>query len=271
MNIAQTARIHSTALISEDARIADNVDVGAYAVIDGNITIGPDCIIRPGAHIYGNTTIGRGNHFYTGAVIGETPQHLKYAGEPTRVEIGDGNVFREHVTVHRGTTHSFVTRIGNNNFFMASCHIAHDCVVGNRCIFANGALLGGHSIIADNVYLSGNSAVHQFIRIGRLAMLSGCSASTKDVPPFIIQQGINNICGINVVGMRRAGLCPDQINAVRQAYRIIFRKGLTLPIAMERMENEMGDVDVIQEMIAFLRNCHKGINLVRARTLDDAA
>ena len=185
--------------------------------------------------------------------------------------IGDNNIFREHVTVHRGTTHSMVTRIGNDNFLMANCHVAHDCVIGNRCILANGALLAGHVILEDSVYLSGNCAVHQFIRVGRLAMLSGCSTSTKDIPPFITQQEINNVVGINVVGMKRAGLTAPQINAVRDAFRIIFRRGLILPLAIQVVEAEHGSVDVVQELLTFLRGCRKGINYMRGRGLEEAA
>ena len=156
MSIANSARIHPTAIISANVEIGENVEVGAFAVIDGNVKIGPDCVIRPGAYIFGNVIMGRNNQVFTGAVLGEEPQHLKYNGEPTGVEIGDNNIFREHVTIHRGTTHSMVTRIGNNNFIMANSHVAHDCVIGNHCILANGALLGGHAILEDNVYLSGN-------------------------------------------------------------------------------------------------------------------
>jgi UDP-N-acetylglucosamine acyltransferase len=263
MSIASSARIHPTAIISANVEIGDNVEVGAYSVIEGNIKIGADCVIRAGAYIYGNVTMGKGNQVFTGAVLGEVPQHLKYNGEPTGLEIGDGNIFREQVTIHRGTTHSMVTRIGNNNFIMANSHVAHDCVVGNRCILTNGALIGGHTILEDNVVLSGNSAVHQFIRVGRLAMLSGCSTTTKDVPPFITQQEINNVVGINVVGMRRAGLSNEQIGAVREAFRIIFRRGLILPTAVQTLEAELGTIDVVQEMITFLRRCKKGINYMR--------
>jgi len=271
MSIAKSARIHPTAVISEYADIGDNVEIGAFAVLEGNIKIGPDCVIRPSAHLFGNVTLGSNNQVFTGAILGEKPQHLKYNNEPTRVDVGDGNVFRENVTIHRGTTYSMTTRIGNHNFFMAGSHVAHDCVVGSNCILANGALVGGHVVLADNVYLSGNCAVHQFARVGRLALLSGCSATTKDIPPFVIQQNIDTVVGINVVGMRRAGLKPVQINAVREAFRILFRCNHTLPAALGILEAELGDVDIVQEMIAFLRKCPKGINHMRGRTYEEAA
>jgi UDP-N-acetylglucosamine acyltransferase len=271
MSQSRSGLIHPTAIISPEAELAEDVIIGPYVVIEGKVKIGPECEIQAQAHLLGKLTMGRGNVVYTGAVLGQKPQHLRYNNEPTAVEIGDGNTFREHVTVHRGTTHSWVTRIGNDNFFMAGSHIAHDCIVGNRCIFANGALIGGHAVIDDNVYLSGNSAVHQFMRVGRLAMLGGCSVTTKDVPPFMVQIGIDNIVKFNVVGMKRAGLTPEQINGVRKAFRILFRSGLTLPLAIARMEEEIGHLDVGQEIITFLRGSRKGINLMRGRLRDQAA
>lgn len=271
MKIASSARVHPSAVLSGDIEIGENVEVGALAVIDGNVTIGRDCVIRPGAYLFGNVILGHSNQIFSGSVIGEKPQHLKYNDEPTYVEIGDCNTFREHVTVHRGTTHSMTTKIGSHNYFMASSHVAHDCIVGNRCILANNALLGGHCHLEDNVYISGNSALHQFVRVGRLAMLGGVSGSSKDVPPFVIQQNINLVCGINVVGMRRAGLSNEQINFVRQAFRLLFREGLILSVAMERIQRNWGHVDVVQELLTFLRKCPKGINGMVARNFEEAA
>jgi UDP-N-acetylglucosamine acyltransferase len=264
-----SARIHATAVIAPEAELADDVDIGPYVVIEGPVQIGPGCVLRPYCHLIGPLRMGQGNMVFSGAVLGERPQHMKYAGEPTRVEIGDHNVFRENVTVHRGTTCSGcpgVTRIGSQNFFMAGSHVAHDCIVGNRCILVNGALIGGHCELEDGVYLSGNSAVHQFCRVGKLAMLSGCSGTSKDVPPFVLMEGSNSVGGINVVGMRRAGCSQEQINAVNQAYRILFRKGLSLPSAITLLERDMGHIDVIRDMIQFLHKCKRGINPIRERS-----
>jgi UDP-N-acetylglucosamine acyltransferase len=263
--IAPSARIHPTAVISPEAEVAEDVVIGPYTVIEGRVRLGAGCVLRPYVHLCGPLTMGRGNIVYSGAVLGERPQHLKYNDEPTSVEIGDHNVFREHVTVHRGTTHSWITRIGSDNFLMAHSHVAHDCQVGNRCIFANGALLGGHCQLANQVYLSGHSAVHQFVRIGRLAMLSGCSASTKDIPPFIVQQNIDTVVGVNVIGMRRAGMTTEQIDAVRLAFRLLFREGMPLSVAVTRIEEELGDIDAVNEMLTFIRQCHRGINPMRSR------
>jgi UDP-N-acetylglucosamine acyltransferase len=271
MSIAKSARIHATAVLSPEVEVGENVEIGALAVLEGNISIGDNCVIRPGAHLFGNLTLGEGNQVFTGVVLGEVPQHLKYNGEPTRLEIGDGNIFREHVTIHRGTAYSGVTRIGSHNFFMACSHVGHDCVIGNRCILANGALVAGHCVLDDNAYMSGNAAIHQFVRIGRLALLSGCSITTKNIPPFIIQQGINNVVGINIVGMRRAGMTAAQISAVHQAFRIIYRDNMMVTAAIDRLDRELGGIDVVQEIICFLRNSPKGINLQRGRRNDEAA
>ncbi len=267
---SRAARIHPTAVVSDEAVLGEGVVIGPHVVIEGPVNIGPECVLRARATLYGPLTMGRGNTVYSGAVLGDRPQHLKYNDEKTSVEIGDGNIFREHVTVHRATTHSWTTKIGSNNFFMVNSHVAHDCKIGNRCIFANGALVGGHCELADNVYLSGNSAVHQFVRIGRLALLSGCSATTKDIPPFVIQQNIDTVVGVNVIGMRRAGLSHAQIDAVRHAFRVLFRDNMVLPAALALLERDLGHVDAVAEMIAFLRQSHRGINPMRRRSHDAA-
>lgn len=259
------ARIHPTAVIAPEARLAPDVEVGAYAVIEGAVTVGEGTVLRPFAHLIGPLTMGRGNQVHSGAVLGDRPQHLKYNDEPTTVEIGDNNVFREHVTIHRGTTASWKTVVGSNNLFMAGSHVAHDCRIGSGCILANGALVGGHCTLGDNVYLSGNSAVHQFVKIGRLALLSGTSATSKDIPPFIIQQEINTVMGVNVVGMRRAGLTSPQIDAIRRAYHVIWMQGLALPNALAVVESELGSVDVVRELVGFIRSSTRGINAIRDR------
>lgn len=266
-----TARIHPSAIVSPEAELADDVQVGAHVVIEGAVKIGAGCVVRPLVNLIGPLTIGCNNTFFSGCVIGEQPQHLRYAGEPTGTEIGDNNIFRENVTVHRGTTQAWTTRIGNNNFFMASAHVAHDCVVSNNCILVNGALLGGHSVLEDKVYLSGNSAVHQFVRVGRLALLSGVSATSKDVPPFIIQQHYNCVLGVNVVGMRRAGITHEEIDAVRRAFHLLYRNGFTLPNALLQMESELGQIAVIQEMITFIRRSTRGINMLTSHGRTEAA
>jgi UDP-N-acetylglucosamine acyltransferase len=271
MATAQSVRIHPTAVISPEAELADDVVVGPHVVIEGPVRIGRNCTVRAHAYLCGPLTMGANNIVFPGAVLGERPQHLKYNGEPTGLEIGDGNIFREHVTIHRGTTQAWTTRIGSHNFFMVNSHVAHDCQIGNRCILANGALVGGHCTVEDNVYLSGNCALHQFVRVGRLALLSGCSASTKDIPPFVIQQGIDTVVGVNVIGMRRAGVSDDRINAVRRAFRILFLQRLVMPSALARIEQEMKDIDVVEELVNFIRRSSRGINPIRNRRPGAAA
>jgi UDP-N-acetylglucosamine acyltransferase len=261
MPIAQSARIHPTALIAPEAEIGEDVQIGPYVIVEGEVRIGAGCIVRPGAHLIGPLTMGCHNVVFGGAVIGEQPQHLKYAGEQTRVVIGDHNIIREHVTIHRGTTHSWETRIGDHNFLMAHSHVAHDCQVGNHCILANGALLAGHCVLEDNVYISGNAALHQFCRAGRLSLLSGTSAATKDIPPFIIQQRLNCVCGVNVVGMRRAGVASTHIDAVRRAFHILYRSRMLVSAALEHMQRELGDIPEVAEMVAFIRASSRGIVL----------
>jgi UDP-N-acetylglucosamine acyltransferase len=239
-------------VIAPEAEIGEDVRIGPHAVVEGEVRIGAGCVLRPNVHLIGPLTMGCHNTVFGGAVLGEQPQHLRYAGEPTRLVIGNHNIIREHVTIHRGTTHSWETRIGDHNFLMAHSHVAHDCRIGNHCIITNGALLAGHCILEDNVYLSGNCALHQFVRVGRLALLSGVSASTKDIPPFIVQQRINRVVGVNVVGMRRAGIPTANIDAVRRAFHLLYRSRLLLPTALMRMESEL---------VAFIRASSRGIIL----------
>lgn len=263
MPFGQAPLIHPTAILSPEAELAADVQVGPYVVIEGAVRLGAGCVVRPYAHLCGPLTMGAGNVIFSGAVLGERPQHLKYNDEPTRLEVGEHNVFREHVTVHRGTSQSWATRIGSNNYFMAHCHIAHDCQIGNQCIFANGALLAGHCEIADNVFLSGHSAIHQFVRLGRLSLLSGCSTTVKDIPPFVMQQGHSRMVGVNVVGMRRAGIEHDRIDAVRRAFHLLFNTGNILSSAMKQVDQELGAVDVVAEMLAFIRASKRGVSSMR--------
>ena len=256
--------IHPTAVISAEAVLAADVRVGPGAVIEGPVTLGPGCTVDAHAHLIGPLTAGQNNQIGSGAVLGAAPQHLAYRGEPTLIEIGDGNSFREHTTVHRGMPVGVgpgtgVTRIGSHNLFMVGSHVAHDCVVGDHGIYANCALLGGHVVTGDRVLLSGNSAVHQFCRVGRLALLSGASATSKDIPPFWVMQDVNRVCGVNVIGMRRAGVPSAEIQAVRRAFRVIYMERQTIPAALLRIEAEMGSVPAVREVIDFIRSSKRGI------------
>ncbi len=254
------ARVHPTAVVSAEASLADGVTVGPFAVIDGPVSLGSGCVVGPHGHLTGRVTAGADNTFHAGCVIGDTPQHLGYQGEPTEVRIGDGNTFREHVTVHRGMpANGGVTRIGSGNLFMVGSHVAHDCAVGDKAIFANCAVIGGHAAVMDGAFLSGNTCVHQFCRVGRLAMLSGTSSISQDLPPFWIVQEVNITRGVNVVGMRRAGIPAAEIQGVRRAYRVITRSGLTVKAALEQVEAADGHLPAVQELVAFIRSSKRGI------------
>jgi UDP-N-acetylglucosamine acyltransferase len=263
-------RIHPTAIISTEAELADDVTVGPYTVIDGPVRLGPGCVIGPHVHLVGPLTMGPNNRVSTGAVLGERPQHLRYNDEPTRLEVGEGNVFREHVTVHRGTTFGDgVTVIGSFNYLMAHAHVAHDCRVGDHGLLANAVLLGGHCVLGDRVFMGGNSAVHQFSRVGRLALVSGLTAVSRDVPPFVMMYGRDIATGVNVIGMRRAGLNTLQIGGVRKAFRILYHENLPIAQAAAKIEAEFGHIDTVAEFVAFLR-APNSRGICRTRTFRDA-
>jgi UDP-N-acetylglucosamine acyltransferase len=197
--------------------------VGPYAVIDEGVEVGAGCIIGPQVYLTGVTIIGAHNRFYAGCVIGEGPQDLKYNGEATRLRIGDGNVFREHVTVHRSNNAAEETVIGTQNYLMANSHVAHNCHLGDGIILANGALLGGHVTVDDRAFISGNCVVHQFVHVGTLALMQGGSAISKDLPPYTVARGDNGICGLNTVGLRRAEVPAADRLELKQLYRALFR------------------------------------------------
>ncbi len=230
--------IDARAVVSPEARLAADVRVGPFAVIGPGVEIGPRTIVGPHTVINGPSVLGADNHVFQFASIGDAPQDKKYRGEPTRLVVGERNVFREFCTINRGTTHDKgVTRIGDDNLFMACSHVAHDCVVGNNTVFANGAVLGGHVEIGDWVILGGLVAVHQFARVGAHAFLGGGSMVRQDVPPYVMVSG--NPAEpqmVNAEGLRRRGFSEEQIRAIREAYRILYRSDLKLSEALARLE-----------------------------------
>jgi UDP-N-acetylglucosamine acyltransferase len=205
-----TGKLHPTAIIHPKARLDPTVTVGPYAVIDGDVALGPDCVVGPHAYLTGATTAGARNRFFAGCFIGGTPQDLKYKGERTGLRIGDDNTFREAVTVNCSTTPEEDTVIGSNNLLMACCHVAHNCEIKNQVIMANGALLAGHVVVGDRAVISGTCLIHQFVRIGTLAMMRGGSAVSQDLAPYTVARGENGICGLNILGLRRAGVPPEE-------------------------------------------------------------
>jgi UDP-N-acetylglucosamine acyltransferase len=261
MTVPPSAQVHSTALLSSDTNLGENVQIGPYVVIEGPVTIGRDCRIGPHVYLVGPLVMGQGNQISGGTVIGTAPQHLGYRGEPSRTEIGDFNTIREHVTIHRGShVEGYgVTRIGNHNYLMANSHVAHDCKVGNHCILVNGSMMGGHAELQDRVFLSGNATVHQYCRMGRLSFLMGLEGVGRDVLPFMFVLNRKAIAGVNVAGMRRAGIPSADINVVRKACRLLYKSGLLLKPAIERLEAELGSHPLIAEMMQFVRESKRGV------------
>jgi UDP-N-acetylglucosamine acyltransferase len=250
--------IHPTAIIHPKAQLDSTVAVGPYVVIDEHVVLGPNCRIGPHAYLTGHTIIGQENRFHAGCVIGDAPQDLKYKDEPTRLRIGDHNVFREHVTVHRSNKPAEDTVLGSNNFLMAHSHVGHNVLLGHHVIIANGVLLAGHVTVDDRAFLSGNCLVHQFVRVGTLAMMQGGSAISKDLPPFTVARGDNGICGLNAVGLRRAGFSPQQRLELKKLYHFLFRSGRNLRDALAAAGQEFTS-EPAQTMLRFLSGTKRGV------------
>lgn len=256
--------VHTTAVIGHDVELADDVQVGPFAILEGPMRVGPGCVIEGHACLNGPLVMGRDNYVAHGAVLGKSPQSRAYMGEPTSLEIGDGNTLREYVTVHRGTVEGGgVTRIGDRNLLMVGAHVGHDCVVGDGCTLVNGALMAGHVHLHDQCILSGHAAVQQRVRIGRLAMLGGLGSTTKDIPPFVLQQGHNCVSGLNLVGLRRAGFSPEAIAALRETFRILYKEGRTQSSALDRIEADLGHIAEVVEFVSFVKESRLGINPAR--------
>jgi UDP-N-acetylglucosamine acyltransferase len=249
------------ALVSPQAQLAADVTVGPFSIIGPGVEIGPRTVVGPHVVINGPTRIGADNRFFQFASIGDAPQDKKYNGEPTRLEIGDRNVFRESCTVNRGTVQGHgVTRIGNDNLFMAYSHVAHDCVIGNEIIFANCAALAGHVEIGDCVTLGGLTAVHQFVKIGAYAFLAGGAIVQRDVPPYVMVAG--NPAEphmVNAVGLKRRGFDEAQVKNIRHAYRVLYRSDLKLADALERLRPLASTRSEIKAFVDFVTSSTRSI------------
>jgi UDP-N-acetylglucosamine acyltransferase len=255
--------IHPRAIVDPGAEVDATAEVGPLAVIDAHVVVGPGCIVGPMVHLTGHTRIGAGNRFHTGAVIGDAPQDTKYKDEPTRLRIGDRNVFREQVTVHRSSREDGETVVGSDCYFMANAHVAHNCVIGDRAILANGVLLGGHVTIGERAFLSGHCLVHQFVRVGTLALMQGGSAISLDLPPYTIARGDNAICGLNSVGLRRAGLTAPQRLELRRLYHRLFRGQHGWRSVLEAARSEFPG-ELARQLLDFLAATVRGV-VVEAR------
>jgi UDP-N-acetylglucosamine acyltransferase len=254
--------IHSTAVVHPGARIAPEAEIGPYCVIDEQVVIGPRTRLEAHVRIIGRTEIGADNRISAFVAIGGEPQDVGYKGEPTRVVIGDRNIFREFVTVHRATIkQDRVTIIGNDNYFMAYSHVAHDCRVGNRTIFLHGATLGGHVEIGDSALVGAMSGVHQFCRVGRFSFMGGGSMITQDVLPFcrVTGQRPTRVIGLNVVGLRRNGFPRERVEAIKGIFKTLLYEGLNTTQALERIEAETPPSEDRQEILAFVRSAKRGI------------
>jgi UDP-N-acetylglucosamine acyltransferase len=254
--------IAETAIISPDAVLAHDVSVGPYSVIGANVTVGAGTFIGPHVRIEGPTAIGERNRFVGQCSIGTEPQDLKYKGEKTELRIGNDNVFREFVTVNRGTSGGGgVTTIASNNFFMAYSHVAHDCHVGTQTVFANNATLAGHVDVGDFSTIGAFSAVHQFCRVGEHAFIGGGSICTQDVLPFVKTVGNRpaETYGINTIGLERKGFTKETIEALQRAYRILVRSKLKLADALARIESELGQYPEVRYLVEFVRTSKRGV------------
>ncbi len=257
-----TGRIHPTALVSKSAEIGANVEIGPFAIVGDDCVIGDGCVIAARASLERYVTLGKHVKIGVGSVLGGDPQDLKFKGERTSVEIGDNTIVREYSTINRGTSQSFKTTVGPNSFIMSYVHLAHDCHVGEGVVLANMVQLAGHVTVEDRVILSGVTAVHQFTRIGRNAIVGGCSRVSKDVPPFV--KAVGNpmkLYGLNSIGLQRNGFSPETILELKRAYRLLFRSELNLAQAVERVMVEVEQIPEVAQLVQFLETSERGVSI----------
>lgn len=247
--------IHPSAYIDPEAKIGENCEIGAFVYIDKNVVIGDNCIIMPQACILNGTRMGKNNKIYHGAIIGGEPQDLKFRGEETTTEIGDNNMIRENVTIHRGTASKGKTVVGSNNLIMENAHIAHDCEIGSGCIIGNSTKIAGEVIIDDNAILSACVLVHQFTHIAGYVMIQGGSRLNKDIPPYIIVgRDPARYCGLNIVGLRRRGFSNESIHAIHEAYRLLYGKGNNVSMGVAQIKETLPMTPEVEHILNFVEN-----------------
>ncbi len=252
--------IHPSAIVDPAANLGEDVVVGPYCVIGPEVSLGDGCWLQNHVALYGPTKIGPNNRFYAFSSIGQRSQDLKYSGEPTYLEIGSDNTFREFVTVNRATSIGGTTRIGNEGNFLAYSHVAHDCQVGDRVVFSNNGTLAGHVIVGEYAVLGGLTAVHQFCRIGKHSITGGCSKIVQDVPPFMIADGNPAVIrGINLVGLERRGYNPESMRILKESYRILYRSNLNTKQAIEELRHSFPNSTEISALVEFLETTDRGI------------
>lgn len=253
-------KIHPTAVVSKKAKLGKDVTLGPYTVIGDGVTIGEGTIIGAHCVIEERTTLGKRCQVFTGAVLGSIPQDVKYKGEINFLEIGDGNIIREYVTVNSGTKANSKTTVGNNNFIMAYSHVAHNCVIGNNCIIANCGTLAGYVNIEDKAIVGGIVAIHQFTRVGSLSIIGGCSKVVSDVPPYSTCDGHPaRVYGLNLVGLRRQGVNGEAIKQLSHAFKILFNSGLTLGNALKKLSEEEYTSAEVSYLTDFIKNSKRGV------------
>lgn len=253
-------KIHPTAIIHKGAEVARDVEIGPYSIIGENVTMGRGTVIGPSCVIEGRTTIGENCRAFTGAIIGSIPQDLKYKGERSYLKIGNNNIIREYVTINHGTGEGGETIIGDGNLLMAYAHVAHDCKVGSRVIIANAGTLAGHVSIGDKSIVGGLAAIHQFVRVGMLAIIGGCSKVVQDVPPYSTVDGHpTKVYGLNSIGLKRSGIPHESVSSLKHAFRILFHSGLSLSTAFERIDSEIEKCPELSILIDFMKTSKRGV------------
>src|SRR5580765_7368930 len=254
------AQIHPTAIVDPKAEISAGTIVGPYCVIGPNVVLGPNCWLQHHVTLQGPMRVGAGNKFYAYCSIGQQTQDLKYAGEPTYLEIGDENTFREFCTVNRSTKADGKTRLGNRGNFLAYSHIGHDCTVGDSVVFSNNGTLAGHVEVGDHAVMGGLTAVHQFCRIGRFAITGGCSKIVQDVPPFLIADGKPaEIRGVNLIGLERKDYPSERVKLIKEAFRLVYRSKYNTGQAIEAIRKELPQTEEITQIVEFIEKSERGI------------
>lgn len=258
--------IHPTAIVHPGTKLGADCVIGPYCILGEHVELGAGCKLHSHVVIDGHTRLGSGNEIFPFASIGLKTQDLKWKGGVTRVEIGDHNTFRENVTVHSATDDGDATRIGSRNNFLAYTHVAHDCTVGSHVIMSNVATLAGHVLVEDHAIIGGLTAVHQFCRIGKFAMVGGCARVVQDIPPFMLAEGSPAAPRtINKVGLERHGVSEEAQAALRQAYKLIFRSGLTIANALSQVEEQLPHLPEVQHLVNFVRGSERGLARSRSR------
>jgi len=258
--------IHATAIVSEEAVIGDNVSIGPYTVIDAGVTISNGCKIGPQVHITGLTTIGENTAIHKGAVVGDTPQDHSYTGFDAYTKIGSHCVIREYVTIHRGSKPEASTVIGDHCMLMAFAHVAHDCQVGDHVVIANQTTVAGHAVIADKVIISGGVWIHQFVQIGTMAMVGGCSKINQDIPPFCLVNHESQIAGLNAIGLKRNGFSGDERKAVRDAMKTILFSDMMRKDALQEVQDKYSGVAPVDTFVNFINSSKRGIQHTTKRS-----